>query len=252
MPKNLNITIPQPCHENWNSMNPAEQGRHCSSCNKVVVDFTCMTDAQLVEYFSATRQKTCGRFGTDQLDRRIRLRPVEKPLFPYKYLAASLLATGVWWQGAHANDLADTALRPIVQTRLCADDTPVTQSAAIDTCEVEETDTPGEDTMRMVGELVVYTAPVKEEVLYPISLTGDVAITLGFCTMPVVPENEFDSLKLADFKPAPYRIPYFGPVLEKLNNALSKKPRGKQPGDKAYRFSLATIVNRLRIKRRGE
>ena len=32
--------IPEPCHEDWADMTPAERGRHCAVCDKTVVDLT--------------------------------------------------------------------------------------------------------------------------------------------------------------------------------------------------------------------
>ncbi|QYS87625.1 hypothetical protein JJC03_07390 [Flavobacterium oreochromis] len=66
--KNIKITIPQPCHENWNEMTPAEKGRFCAVCQKTVIDFTKSTDKQIAETFATTPQ-LCGRFLTSQLDR---------------------------------------------------------------------------------------------------------------------------------------------------------------------------------------
>ena len=42
MERNFKITIPQPCHENWDQMTPKDNGRFCLSCSKTVVDFTSM------------------------------------------------------------------------------------------------------------------------------------------------------------------------------------------------------------------
>ncbi|WP_088399431.1 hypothetical protein [Flavobacterium oreochromis] len=61
--KNIKITIPQPCHENWNEMTPAEKGRFCAVCQKTVIDFTKSTDKQIAETFATTPQ-LCGRFLT--------------------------------------------------------------------------------------------------------------------------------------------------------------------------------------------
>lgn len=33
------LNIPKPCHEDWAGMTPAERGRHCAACDKVVRDF---------------------------------------------------------------------------------------------------------------------------------------------------------------------------------------------------------------------
>lgn len=71
MPKYLNIEIPQSCHENWNTMQPNSQGRHCLSCQKTVVDFTAMTDAELINFFSKKKDNVCGRFTNEQLTKDI-------------------------------------------------------------------------------------------------------------------------------------------------------------------------------------
>jgi hypothetical protein len=73
MPQYLQINIPESCHESWNEMLPNNQGRHCQSCQKTVVDFTDMTDAELINFFAKQKINTCGRFTGDQLQRDILL-----------------------------------------------------------------------------------------------------------------------------------------------------------------------------------
>src|SRR5687767_15951911 len=85
MSEPLHLKIPVPCHENWAEMKPDEQGRFCLSCQKTVVDFTSMTDRQVLEYFSSYTGNTCGRFTDDQLDRDI-IVGVQKPTAWYKYV----------------------------------------------------------------------------------------------------------------------------------------------------------------------
>ncbi|MFN8281732.1 MAG: hypothetical protein U0U67_00855 [Chitinophagales bacterium] len=63
--------IPQPCHEDWNAMTENEKGRHCDVCSKVVVDFTNMSDAEVVDYLQQhAQQKTCGHFRSNQLSQK--------------------------------------------------------------------------------------------------------------------------------------------------------------------------------------
>jgi hypothetical protein len=69
--KKINLSIPEPCHENWDQMAPIERGKFCSSCQKSVVDFTGMSDRQLAEFFKKTTGSVCGRFHQDQLYRDI-------------------------------------------------------------------------------------------------------------------------------------------------------------------------------------
>ncbi len=61
-----NIIIPFPCTENWDSMSPTEQGRHCSSCSKSVLDFTNKSNTEILEYFTSTADEVCGRFKNNQ------------------------------------------------------------------------------------------------------------------------------------------------------------------------------------------
>ena len=61
------ISIPQPCHEDWNQMTAEEKGRHCALCNKVVIDFTDKTEEELTEILRGTSGKTCGRFNRKQI-----------------------------------------------------------------------------------------------------------------------------------------------------------------------------------------
>lgn len=73
MPLRPTISIPQPCHESWATMTPTAQGRHCAACNKVVVDFTRMSDAELVAHLGKAAGTTCGRFRAQQLNRALAL-----------------------------------------------------------------------------------------------------------------------------------------------------------------------------------
>ena len=63
------ITIPEPCHENWDEMTPKENGRFCMSCSKTVIDFTSMMPEEIQHFFIQNqRNKICGRFKKSQLD----------------------------------------------------------------------------------------------------------------------------------------------------------------------------------------
>jgi hypothetical protein len=62
------ITIPKPCHENWNEMHPAEKGRFCDRCTKIVFDFTKMKQDEIDKYLLAHKnEKLCGRFMKEQV-----------------------------------------------------------------------------------------------------------------------------------------------------------------------------------------
>jgi hypothetical protein len=85
MPTNMQqikLSIPEPCHENWQAMTPTQQGRFCNACAKQVIDFSAMSDAEVLHYFSNIQnKKVCGRAYPDQLDRTIAM-----PSYPKKKL----------------------------------------------------------------------------------------------------------------------------------------------------------------------
>ncbi len=69
MERNLKITIPEPCHENWDEMTPKDNGRFCLSCSKTVVDFASMLPEEVQHFFIQNQNKRiCGRFKNEQLD----------------------------------------------------------------------------------------------------------------------------------------------------------------------------------------
>lgn len=70
--KKLNLTIPEPCHEDWKKMTPTELGKFCSSCEKEVFDFTTYSDEQLIKRLD-NNNSICGRFTDKQLNRDLQL-----------------------------------------------------------------------------------------------------------------------------------------------------------------------------------
>ena len=91
----LRLTIPEPCHENWQQMTPNEQGRHCLSCQKTVVDFTLMSDQEVLQYISTASSSVCGRFNNDQLNKTYQERKI-KPSFTVRYAWHILVSAFLW------------------------------------------------------------------------------------------------------------------------------------------------------------
>ncbi len=76
MKANFQVNIPKPCHEDWKGFTPTKEGGFCGSCQKNVIDFTQLSDSELVAYFrdlSATQTSSCGRFRADQLQKNYRI-----------------------------------------------------------------------------------------------------------------------------------------------------------------------------------
>jgi hypothetical protein len=63
----INIQIDKPCSEDFKTFTKTATGGFCSSCKKNVVDFTKMSDEEVLTYFSTEKSKTCGVFLESQL-----------------------------------------------------------------------------------------------------------------------------------------------------------------------------------------
>jgi hypothetical protein len=81
--KKFELSIPKPCHENWDAMTPSEQGRFCGACKKTVIDFSNMTDHQVAQFFKKPVGGMCGRFHPDQLDRTMEFPTKRIPWLKY-------------------------------------------------------------------------------------------------------------------------------------------------------------------------
>jgi hypothetical protein len=46
------VSIPQPCAQPWAAMSPTAAGRHCAACATEVVDFTRMSDAEILAFMA--------------------------------------------------------------------------------------------------------------------------------------------------------------------------------------------------------
>ena len=65
----MKISIPSPCHEDWQTMTPTKKGAFCAVCNKDVIDFTQKTNAEIRSILMAnTGEKPCGNFLSAQLE----------------------------------------------------------------------------------------------------------------------------------------------------------------------------------------
>lgn len=99
MESKYKISIPKPCHEDWEKMTPDATGRFCSSCTKSVVDFTSLNATEIQNYFIENNgQIVCGRFKTKQLDsiiiqipRKVLFSPMQ---FHKMFLLALLISMG--------------------------------------------------------------------------------------------------------------------------------------------------------------
>ena len=89
--KSIHISIPTPCHESWDGMDMTERGAFCHSCQKEVIDFSAMTDREVIEYL-IKHQTGCGRFRKDQVDTKLTIPKVDNGAFRWRALFLSVLS----------------------------------------------------------------------------------------------------------------------------------------------------------------
>jgi len=67
MKRIVEISIPKPCHQQWQTFTQTSNGGFCASCQKDVIDFSRWSDERLKAYLTTDRSNVCGRFREDQL-----------------------------------------------------------------------------------------------------------------------------------------------------------------------------------------
>jgi hypothetical protein len=113
MPNFTQLSIPEPCHENWATMHPSEKGKFCDLCQKEVIDFTTWTDDAVIQYFELNPQQICGRLAENQLVRINQILTTHAPKQPnlWRVFAWALSATTLVASGAKAMETQHTTLQ---------------------------------------------------------------------------------------------------------------------------------------------
>lgn len=107
------VFISTPCHEDWGNMQPNQEGRFCGSCQKTVVDFTMMSDQEVLAWFSKASGSVCGRMSSDQMHRNlVPATPPKKGRWTiwWQFLVAGLLVS------SKASAQGKVSVTPIEQT----------------------------------------------------------------------------------------------------------------------------------------
>lgn len=110
MNNKISLSVPKPCHEPWDGMMSVPGGKYCASCQKTVVDFREVPDADILEYLSVNAGPICGRFRNTQLNRLVAVAPPVQPSAAYKRYSIVLLLTAAMLQ---ANSNAVFAQAPL-------------------------------------------------------------------------------------------------------------------------------------------
>jgi hypothetical protein len=98
-------------------MQPAEKGRHCEHCCKTVVDFTEMSDEEIIRYVTERPFGICGRLMPDQLGRKLAPAPVQRNGWSgWRWVLAGLVMVG---KGSGSG----RTVKPAVEARAPKEDT---------------------------------------------------------------------------------------------------------------------------------
>ncbi|MDL5045039.1 carboxypeptidase-like regulatory domain-containing protein [Oscillatoria amoena NRMC-F 0135] len=120
MNKRTTLSIPKPCHEDWEKMTTQDKGRFCSLCQKTVVDFSHFSDKELIDYFRTNHTaNTCGRLNNTQLERPLVINrtPKRNPTVAWGAALFALLASSNLAAQEPAGLPADTTMaQPSAET----------------------------------------------------------------------------------------------------------------------------------------
>jgi hypothetical protein len=120
----LTLDIPHPCTQSWNEMSPVDGGRHCLHCQKTVIDFTSMTDQEILTLLSKQKNNLCGKFREEQLSRTLIADTQPRHAFLPAAMLASLLAAII-----PANSKADDPGAAMTQIMIAAADNVAKENA---------------------------------------------------------------------------------------------------------------------------
>lgn len=112
--QSLILNIPDPCTIAWDDMAPANGGRFCAQCQKNVVDFSAMTDAEILAVISKG-EKVCGRFKPVQLNRTLVAAAPSKRTFLPAAIMASFIAAIIPDSSKAQKPAVDTTILPSIK-----------------------------------------------------------------------------------------------------------------------------------------
>jgi hypothetical protein len=226
MKKDFQLNIPTPCHENWADMLPEEKGRYCGACSKTVVDFSGMSDREIVQYLSRAGQQVCGRVAPEQLNRAIAVQPVAGKgwrVWWHWMLAGLLISSEATAQ--QRPKAADTVM--VRMGRMSLKPTQVQAAAVKDSIKIKEL-----PTVTVVGYPTIYCH----------RLTG--AMTMVSVRTDTLKQWVSDTLSMLGMLPKKELAVYPNPVRKGM--AVSLTWQGTEPGqyEVAMFSSSGTAVQR--------
>ena len=113
--QSLILHIPHPCTIAWDEMTPANGGRFCDHCQKKVIDFSNMTDSELLATISNSSGKICGRLHPAQQNRLLAPGTPQRRGFLPAAIIASFIAAIIPGSSKAQKPATDTTVVPSVK-----------------------------------------------------------------------------------------------------------------------------------------
>lgn len=158
----MKVSIDTPCHENWEAMQPNNEGAHCFSCQKSVIDFSQKSTHEIKLFFSsiADSQKICGRFKPEQLKELSFddfFEKFKKWVLPHKLAVILVFTFGLGLFSCDTNSNSNHLMGEVVSNQ-----TPTDTISQVDTARANTKI--GVNKNSVIGQAKVIAAPVTQTI----------------------------------------------------------------------------------------
>jgi hypothetical protein len=90
----LKITIDNPCRKiNWTTMSDFDKGKFCTICSKNVIDFSKMTDEQIIGILDKSEASVCARVNKSQMNRVLKTKTTHNINFVHRFVTTFTFIT---------------------------------------------------------------------------------------------------------------------------------------------------------------
>ena len=106
MKTNFQITIAEPCNQDWAKMEQRNGQNFCDACGKCVIDFSGYSNAEIISIIQNSKTEICGRLSETQLNQlnyQLLLTPTNSIWM--KYLGVLAIGVGLFNTGAMASTI---------------------------------------------------------------------------------------------------------------------------------------------------
>ncbi|GAA4198412.1 hypothetical protein GCM10022289_07090 [Pedobacter jeongneungensis] len=101
------VTIAEPCSQNWDEMEKGAGFNFCTACSKNVIDFSGYTSAEIIQVLASSGSSVCGRLSQSQLNQlnlQLSIVPTRNRNW-MKYLGVLAIGMSIFVMDARAENL---------------------------------------------------------------------------------------------------------------------------------------------------